>query len=105
MQLLEAAGLPAGVINLVLGDGPVVSEVALADPRLAGASASLRDRDLLLDGGLAPSGEAVYATVLEARKQGLTELLDGWAPEEHDEVMAMLDRLARELVVEPPVAA
>ena len=36
MQLLEAAGLPPGVINLVLGDGPVVSEVALADPRLAG---------------------------------------------------------------------
>ena len=43
--------------------------------------------------------------MLEARKQGLTELLEGWAPEEHDEVMAMLDRLARELVVEPPVAA
>ncbi|MGI8459303.1 MAG: L-glutamate gamma-semialdehyde dehydrogenase [Propionibacteriaceae bacterium] len=36
MQLLEAAGLPPGVINLVLGDGPMVSEVALADPRLAG---------------------------------------------------------------------
>ncbi len=36
MQLLEAAGLPPGVINLVLGDGPLVSEVALADPRLAG---------------------------------------------------------------------
>ena len=36
MQLLEAAGLPAGVVNLVLGDGPLVSEVALADPRLAG---------------------------------------------------------------------
>lgn len=35
MQLLEAAGLPPGVINLVLGDGPLVSEVALADPRLA----------------------------------------------------------------------
>ncbi|WP_072807235.1 L-glutamate gamma-semialdehyde dehydrogenase [Rhodococcoides yunnanense] len=36
LQLLEAAGLPPGVINLVLGDGPVVSEVALADRRLAG---------------------------------------------------------------------
>ena len=36
MQLLEAAGLPAGVINLVFGDGPMVSEVALKDPRLAG---------------------------------------------------------------------
>ncbi len=36
MQLLEAAGLPPGVINLVTGDGYAVSEVALADPRLAG---------------------------------------------------------------------
>ncbi|MGB2948133.1 MAG: L-glutamate gamma-semialdehyde dehydrogenase [Rhodococcus sp. (in: high G+C Gram-positive bacteria)] len=36
LQLLEAAGLPPGVINLVLGDGPLVSEVALNDPRLAG---------------------------------------------------------------------
>ena len=32
MQLLEAAGLPAGVINLILGDGPLVSDVALARP-------------------------------------------------------------------------
>src|SRR6201995_735056 len=36
MQLLEAAGLPPGVINLVTGDGYAVSEGALADPRLAG---------------------------------------------------------------------
>ncbi|MCT7656986.1 L-glutamate gamma-semialdehyde dehydrogenase [Mycobacterium deserti] len=36
MQLLEAAGLPPGVINLLAGDGVAVSEVALADPRLAG---------------------------------------------------------------------
>jgi 1-pyrroline-5-carboxylate dehydrogenase len=36
MQLLETAGLPAGVINLILGDGPLVSDVALKDPRLAG---------------------------------------------------------------------
>jgi 1-pyrroline-5-carboxylate dehydrogenase len=36
MQVLEAAGLPPGVINLVTGDGLAVSEVLLADPRLAG---------------------------------------------------------------------
>jgi 1-pyrroline-5-carboxylate dehydrogenase len=36
MQLLEAAGLPPGVINMVTGDGIAVSEVALADPNLAG---------------------------------------------------------------------
>ncbi|GAB4585129.1 L-glutamate gamma-semialdehyde dehydrogenase [Nocardia sp. IFM 10818] len=36
MKLLEAAGLPPGVINLVHGAGPKVSDVVLADPRLAG---------------------------------------------------------------------
>ncbi len=36
MALLEEAGLPPGVINLLAGDGRAVSEVALADPRLAG---------------------------------------------------------------------
>ncbi|MCZ2857644.1 L-glutamate gamma-semialdehyde dehydrogenase [Blastococcus sp. VKM Ac-2987] len=36
MRLLEEAGLPPGVINLVTGDGIAVSEVALADRDLAG---------------------------------------------------------------------
>ncbi|MGI8681271.1 MAG: L-glutamate gamma-semialdehyde dehydrogenase [Mycobacteriales bacterium] len=36
MRLLEAAGLPPGVINMVTGSGRAVSEVALGDPRLAG---------------------------------------------------------------------
>jgi 1-pyrroline-5-carboxylate dehydrogenase len=36
MRLLEAAGLPPGVINMVTGDGLAVSEVVLADPDLAG---------------------------------------------------------------------
>ncbi len=36
MRLLEAAGLPPGVINMVTGDGLAVSDVALADPELAG---------------------------------------------------------------------
>lgn len=36
MQLLEQAGLPPGVINLLHGDGRAVSDVALAHPGLAG---------------------------------------------------------------------
>ena len=36
MRLLEAAGLPKGVINLVTGDGTAVSQVALPHPDLAG---------------------------------------------------------------------
>jgi 1-pyrroline-5-carboxylate dehydrogenase len=36
MQLLQAAGLPDGVINLVYGDPAEVTDTVLADPRLAG---------------------------------------------------------------------
>jgi len=36
MQLLEEAGMPPGVINMVTGDGINVSKAALADPDLAG---------------------------------------------------------------------
>ena len=36
MRLLEAAGLPPGVINLVTGDGQAVSRVALPHRDLAG---------------------------------------------------------------------
>ncbi len=35
MRLLQAAGLPDGVINLVHGDGARAAEVAMADPRFA----------------------------------------------------------------------
>ncbi len=36
MKLLEEAGMPPGVLNLVTGDGLSVSAVALADPLLSG---------------------------------------------------------------------
>jgi len=36
MRLLEAAGLPPGVINMVTGNGQAVSDVALTHPSLAG---------------------------------------------------------------------
>jgi 1-pyrroline-5-carboxylate dehydrogenase len=36
MQLLEEAGMPPGVINMVTGDGINVSKAALTDPDLAG---------------------------------------------------------------------
>src|ERR671921_2267673 len=36
MRLLEAAGLPPGVINMITGDGRALSDVALVHPNLAG---------------------------------------------------------------------
>jgi MFS family permease len=83
-----------------LGEG---AGVDLADPRLAAAHASLRGRGLVDDGRLGGEGELLYERVVEARRSGLAELLEGWEPEQHDEVRRMLDRLARELVAEIPV--
>lgn len=36
MEVLEEAGLPPGVINMVTADGPTVGEVAFSHPRFAG---------------------------------------------------------------------
>ena len=36
MQLLQEAGLPDGVINLVYGSGATIGDAALASPELAG---------------------------------------------------------------------
>jgi EmrB/QacA subfamily drug resistance transporter len=76
--------------------------VDLDEPRLAVAHASLRERGLIEDSRLAGEGRVVYARVVEARRTGLTELLEGWEPEKHDEVRTMLDGLARELVAHVP---
>jgi EmrB/QacA subfamily drug resistance transporter len=95
--------LPAGELWLLvrLGEG---TDVDLDDPALAAAHASLCERGLAEDGGLRADGEVVYERVVVARRTGLAELLDGWEPEQHDEVRGMLDRLARQLVGEIPPA-
>ena len=79
--------------------------VDLDDPQLAPVGEALRSRGFLEDSRLGDDGEAVYRRVLAIRRRRLAELLDGWSPEEHDEVRAMLDDFAREFVAEPPVAA
>jgi EmrB/QacA subfamily drug resistance transporter len=78
------------------------ARVDLADPRVEVALGQLRERALVTDGRLTGDGETTYARVLEARREGLCELLEGWAPEEHDDVMALLERLAKDLVTEAP---
>jgi EmrB/QacA subfamily drug resistance transporter len=85
-----------------LGEG---TELDLADGQVAAAQESLAERSLVEDGRLLPEGEVVYERIVDARRQGLAELLDGWEPERHDEVRAMLDRLSRELVAEVPQTA
>jgi EmrB/QacA subfamily drug resistance transporter len=79
------------------------AEVDLAEPPVAAALARLHEDELAQDGRLTAAGDAVYATVLEARRQGLCELLEGWAPEKHADAMALLPRRARALGSEASV--
>ena len=41
IELLLAAGLPPGVINLVSGDAPMIADIALSEPDLAGVHRQL----------------------------------------------------------------
>jgi EmrB/QacA subfamily drug resistance transporter len=50
---------------------------------------------------LTPAGSAVRDRLLAARRDRLEELLDGWSPEQHEELAAMLTRLAGELAEQP----
>jgi hypothetical protein len=47
---------------------------------------------------LTPAGEAVLERLVTARRERLSEHLDGWSPEQHEELARVLTRLARELV-------
>ena len=102
-QLAERADvdLEPGELWLLtrLGEGTALD---LEDPRIISAHASLRERGLVEDAHLRREGESVYARVVDARREGLARLLEGWEPERHDEVRAMIDRLSRELVTEIP---
>jgi len=68
---------------------------------LAKAMAVRRD-----DGALAPSdrGREMFQRMVASRRARLSRLLDRWAPEQHAEVKAMLDGLARTLIAELPAA-
>jgi hypothetical protein len=65
---------------------------------------------------LTPAGVAAIARLTEARRSGLTELLEGWNLEEHPEVVEMVKDLADSLLADderlvadalprPPLAA
>ncbi len=105
-EVAEHAGVDLDPTELwIVGRLGEEAVIDLTDPQLAAAGASLRERGLVEDSRLGGDGQAVYGRVLAMRRQRLAELLDGWAPEDHDEVRAMLDTFAREFVAEPPVTA
>jgi hypothetical protein len=82
-----------------LGEG---TPVDVEDPDTRGAYASCRERGLVDGAHLKPEGERVFGRLVDARRDALCDLLDGWDTDERQDVQAMLDELARELVAQIP---
>jgi len=52
------------------------------------------------DLALTPAGTEAIERLTEARRSGLTELLEGWNPQEHPEVIDMVRELATALMAD-----
>ena len=74
----------------------------------------LRDRDLISIAGedretavsaVTPAGHAVLDGLDQARKRSITDLLDGWEPEQHAEILEMVAKLSKSLAEEAPYEA
>ena len=59
MKLLEAAGLPPGVVNFVPGDAVAVSDVVLNPPRPGRSALHRLDRRLQLDVAARSAGRSI----------------------------------------------
>jgi EmrB/QacA subfamily drug resistance transporter len=71
------------------------------------ALGQLRERSLVggRDGStivLTTTGRDDYERLVAAKCAGLRELLDGWQPDQHDELQELVDNLGRDLVSEIP---
>ncbi len=100
--LYRLADQPACTVNDVamrLKVGPDLIQPGV-DGLLAAGMIEERHRGVDCDLSLTPAGTAALDKLTEARRQGLTELLDGWNPEEHPEIIAMVKDLAHSLLAD-----
>jgi DNA-binding MarR family transcriptional regulator len=100
--LYRLADRPACTVHEVAGRLKVASEIIRPAVRglvAAGMVAEVRrgdDHDL----ALTPAGTEAIERLTEARRRGLTELLEGWNPQEHPEVIDMVRELAGALMAD-----
>jgi MFS family permease len=84
-------------------------ELGIEEGALAGPLESLFADGYVMDTDgaivLSAPGDAAYERILEARRAGLRDLLDGLEPERHPELQRLVERLGRDLVREMPAPA
>jgi DNA-binding MarR family transcriptional regulator len=100
--LYRLADRPACTVNDVAQRLKVDPEVIQpgVDGLLAAGMVEERRRGAECDLYLTDVGTAALGKLTEARRAGLTELLDGWNPEEHPEIIEMVKDLAHSLLAD-----
>ncbi len=100
--LYRLADQPACTVNDVAQRLKVDPEVIQpgVDGLLAAGMIEERRRGPECDLSLTDAGTAALGKLTEARRSGLTELLDGWNPEEHPEIIEMVKDLAHSLLAD-----
>jgi DNA-binding MarR family transcriptional regulator len=100
--LYRLADRPACTVDEVAGRLKVDSAIlqpAVDGLLAAGMIAEVR-RDAECDLALTTAGSAAIDRLTEARRSGLTDLLEGWNPTEHPEVIDMVKHLASALLAD-----
>ena len=95
-----------------LGERPPLASPALSEhldadqAELEQALAGLQERGLVQSAGdkisLSAGGQRCYERIVSARKEALEHLLEGWDCQQHDELQALVERLARDLIAHMP---
>jgi hypothetical protein len=111
--IAEAAGVALApdeiwlLARLCRAGQPLNGVPALGSGRFAEISRKLVAKDMAVRcAGKAliasPRGRDAFERMVAMRRTRLAQLLERWKPEEHEEVRAMLDRLAQVLMADPP---
>jgi EmrB/QacA subfamily drug resistance transporter len=100
--LYRLADEPACTVNDVARRLKVGSDLIQpgVDGLLAAGMIEERQRGAECDLALTNAGTAALEKLTEARRAGLTELLEGWNPEEHPEIIEMVKDLAHSLLAD-----
>jgi hypothetical protein len=79
-----------------------LSETALAEPCQALCARGLAQERAASQFILTDAGTVMRERMLAARRRNLADLLARWQPEQHPDVLALIDRLARALSADLP---
>jgi EmrB/QacA subfamily drug resistance transporter len=96
-RLAERRSMRLDLLADELGVAPGLLEPALAQLQAAGLVEPASAGDELR---LTAAGAEAAQRLVEARRAGLTELLEGWDPERHPEVLEMVRQLAHHLLAD-----